>query len=358
MKKALVLGSILSFFISNGQVITSTHTEKTAIAKTIAHQFLEKEKIPGMAISVAIKGELIWSEGFGYSNIISKSKVDPTVTQFRLASISKPITAIGLGILVDRGILDYNESVHTYLPNFPKKKYDFTIKQIGGHIGGIRHYNGNEFILNKKMSITEGIAIFKDDPLLHEPGTKYQYSTYGWNLISEIMQQASKIPFNNFMIDDLFTPLKMNSTRLDVSDEEMPNRTQFYRKTNADKIILGPNVSNEHKVAGGGFVSTSEDIIRFGNEIIHPTVISKKNLIELLKAQKTTDGKSTDYGIGFGISKTKNNTPIYSHSGGGIGATTLFLVYPTEEIVIVILTNLSQVPIRDLARKLEDVFID
>lgn len=358
MKRILSTLVLLSFFIATAQETAISKTKKIATAKEVAQAFLIKEQIPGMSISVSENGVIIWSEGFGYADIELKTKVIPNKTQFRLASISKPITAVGLAILADRNQLDYNESIYTYLPDYPKKKYDFTVKQVGGHLAGIRHYKGNEFIMNKKMSITEGLTIFKNDPLLFEPGTKYQYSTYGWNLLSEVIQKVAKVPFVKFMTDELFIPLKMNATQLDMSDIEMPNRTQFYRKTNSNKIILAPQVSNEHKVAGGGFVATSEDLIHFGNEIIHPTIISKKNLSGLLEAQNTSDGKSTNYGIGFGIGTTKNNTPIYSHSGGGAGATTFLLIYPEEDVVISILTNLSQVPIRELTKKLEDVFID
>jgi CubicO group peptidase (beta-lactamase class C family) len=121
---------------------------------------------------------------------------------------------------------------------------------------------------------------------------------------------------------------------------------------------LGPEVTNEFKVAGGGFVSTSEDLIKFGNEIISPKIISKVSIVELVKEQYLTNGKATGYGLGFGISRTKNNTIVYSHSGGGIGATTLLLMYPKEGIVIAIVTNMSGLPIRDFGKQLEDVFIN
>jgi CubicO group peptidase (beta-lactamase class C family) len=167
---------------------------------------------------------------------------------------------------MDNGLLDLDESIYSYVPDFPRKEYDFTVRQVGGHIAGIRHYNGSEFILNKKMSIVEGLDIFKTSPLKFKPGTDYSYSTYGWNLLSVVVQNASKTAFNKYMNDNVFTPLNMANTTLDLSDQDMPNRTLFYNKTNAGDITLGPEVSNEFKAAGGGFVSTSEDLIKFGNE--------------------------------------------------------------------------------------------
>tara|TARA_R110002073_G_scaffold95059_2_gene220920 strand:- start:11630 stop:12703 length:1074 start_codon:yes stop_codon:yes gene_type:complete len=341
-----------------GQTFDKTYTKKIEEAQEIANQFLNDKLIPGMSISVSQNGELIWSEGFGYSNIETKKKVNPSVTQFRIASISKSLTAAALAKLFDDNKLDFDESIYTYITDFPKKKYDFTIRQVGGHIAGIRHYNGNEFILNKKMSIVEGLDIFKDSPLKFKPGSDYSYSTYGWNLLSVVVQNVSGVEFNKYMKKTIFDPLKMNNTTLDLSDIDMPNRTQFYIKTNSGDIKLGIPVSNEHKVAGGGFIATSEDLVKFGNEIINPTILSKASVKELVTPLFTNDGKSTEYGIGFGVVKTKNNTPRYSHSGGGMGATTFLMMYPDENIVISVVTNLSQVPIRELTAKLEDVFID
>ena len=358
MKKVLFLFALLYGNLIIAQEVVAADISTEQKATRIATEFLASQQIPGMSIAVSKNGKILWSKGFGYSDIIKKTLVDPATTQFRLASISKPITAVGLAILADKKLLDYDESLYTYLPDFPKKKYDFTIRQVGGHIAGIRHYKGQEFIINKKMSITEGLEIFKNDSLAFEPRTKYQYSTYGWNLLSEVIQTVAKMEFNQFMIEQLFNPLEMNSTRLDLFEDPMPKRTNFYVKNHQGKIYLAPVVSNEHKVAGGGFVSTAEDLLRFGNEIIEPKIISKQNLAELLKPLQLKNGKSTGYGIGFSIGKSKNNSPEYSHSGGGAGATTLLIIYPKEKVVIAMLTNMSQVKIRKLGQKLESVFVN
>jgi CubicO group peptidase (beta-lactamase class C family) len=309
-----------------------------------------------MAISVSKKGKLIWSKGFGYSDTKNQLKVNPKTTQFRVASISKTLTALAMAQLVDDKKLDFNNSLFDYVPNFPKKKYDFTVKQVAGHIAGIRHYKGIEFLMNKKMSIVDGLDIFKNDPLLFEPGTNFKYSTYGWNLLSIVVQNASGEDYNKYMKKAVFSPLKMHNTALDFSDKEMPNRTKFYVKRSG-KINTAPKVSNEFKAAGGGFIATTEDLILFGNEIINPKIISKKTIAEMVTPMQTSKGKNTNYGIGIGIVKLKNNAIRYEHSGGGMGATAFLLMYPEKEIVISILTNLSGVKIRKLVGELEGVFI-
>ena len=336
---------------------TNPHQEKIDNAKIVAEKFLKDQQIPGMAISVSIEGKTIWSEGFGYADLLTKRKVDPNNTQFRIASISKTLTAFAMAKLSDDKKLDFDASLYTYVPDFPKKRYDFTLRQVAGHISGIRHYNGSEFLINKKMSIVEGLDIFKNDTLLFKPGTKYKYSTYGWNLLSVVVQNASEKDFNNYMKNSVFTPLQMNNTSLGFSDKDMPNRTAFYVKQNG-QIMIAPKVSNEFKAAGGGFVSTSEDLLLFGNEIIKPSIVSKNIIKDMVTPLQISNGKSTKYGIGIGVTNVKNNTLRYSHSGGGMGATSYLLIYPEKEMVISILTNLSGVGIRKIVNELEDVFIE
>ena len=355
MKKSILLLVASVFFISCNTTDTATQ-QKINAAKEVAEKFLKSEQIPGMAISVSQKGKMIWSEGFGYADLAAKKKVDPSTTQFRVASISKTLTALAMAKLVDDNKLDFDASLYTYVPDFPKKKFDFTVRQVGGHIAGIRHYNGNEFLMNKKMNIIEGLDVFKNDSLLFKPGTNYKYSTYGWNLLSVVVQNAAGEDYNEYMKKVVFSPLHMKNTSLGYSDREMPNRTLFYVKENGE-IKIGPTVSNEFKAAGGGFISTSEDLILFGNEIINPKTVSKTAIAELVKSQQTISGKNTKYGIGVGVANVKNNTLRYSHSGGGVGATAFIMMYPEKDMVISILTNLSGVNIRKLVSELENVFL-
>ena len=106
-----------SFGQSDGSI-----KEKIEEAHKIAQEFLEKEQIPGMSISVTKNGNLIWSEGFGFSNLEKHIKVSSRSTQFRIASISKSITAVALAKLVDDHKLNFDESIYTYIPDFPKKE--------------------------------------------------------------------------------------------------------------------------------------------------------------------------------------------------------------------------------------------
>ncbi|GAA4933082.1 serine hydrolase domain-containing protein [Algibacter agarivorans] len=337
-----------------GQNSRPTETKNIKEARKLAKRFLRKQRVPGMSISVSKNNDLVWSQGFGYANRKPKVKIKPDKTLFRIASISKSITAVALAKLVDDNLINLDESIYTYLPDYPKKEYDFTVRELAGHLAGIRSYKGSEFTLNKKLSISEGVALFKNDSLLFEPSTQFFYNTFGYVLLSEIMQTVSGTDFVSLVNKSVIDPLKLTNTMLDASDITIPNKTNFYRK----KRVLSTVVSNEYKVAGGGFLSTSENLIKFGQELILPTLISEQSFLELTTSQRLKSDNITGYGIGFSVEQTKHNTVKYYHTGGGVGASTILLICPKEELVICVLTNRSNISVQFFAEQLESIFID
>lgn len=359
MKRIIASIMLLLSAIGFTQTTENPNQTKTKAAKKLAKKFLRKHGIMGMSISVSKKGELIWSKGFGFSNKQPKTRVKPDTTVFRIASISKSITAVALAKLVDDKAIELDSSIYKYVPDYPKQNYDITVRQLGGNIAGIRHYKDNvEYALNKKMSITEGLDLFKNDPLLFKPGTHYNYSSFGFVLLSEVMQKVCNTPFDAYVYDAIFKPLNMTHSLMDVSDAAVPNLTQFYRSSVLKHPVIAKPVANEYKVAGGGFLSTSEDIVKFGNELIYPKIVSKEAINEITTSQRLITGEKTGYGIGFSSETSKNGTPKYYHTGGGVGASSILLIYPKEEIVITVLTNLTGVSMTDFGNELEKVFLD
>jgi len=168
------------------------------------------------------------------------------------------------------------------------------------------------------------------------------------------MQKAAKTDFTDLVKNGIFKPLGMTNTTIEDSEKTYPNITRFY----SNKRHIASPVTNEYKVAGGGFLSTSEDLIKFGEEIISPTTISKYALADIITPQQLKSGKITGYGIGFSVGYTKNNTPKYWHTGGGVGASTVLSIYPEERLVISVLTNQSGIKMDAFVNALEAIFMD
>ena len=115
-------------------------------AEELVESYYYEHDIPGMSVSVYRNGEIIWSRGYGYSDLLTQDPIDPEETLFRVGSVSKTYTAAAVGLLYQQDKLELEESVHTYVPEFPQKKYDFTVEQVAGHLAGVRHYRDNEFM--------------------------------------------------------------------------------------------------------------------------------------------------------------------------------------------------------------------
>ena len=297
--------------------------------------------IPGFAIAVAVEGKLVWSEAFGYADLEAKRPAT-TATQFRIGSVSKPLTADAVAQLYEKGKLDLDAPIQRYVPTFPGKGAVITTRLLGGHLAGIRHYRGDEFTLNQRFpTVTAGLAIFQSDALLAPPGTRFSYSSYGFNLISAVVEGASGEQFLAYMSSHVFKPLGMTSTAPDKNDSLIPNRTRFYERTEAGRFVLSPTVDNSYKWAGGGFLSTAEDLVRFGSAHLKPGYLKAATLELLFTPQRTTSGQVTTYGIGWNISTDTLGHRSVFHGGGSVGGTAAFGVDRDSRVVIALVTNLS-----------------
>lgn len=308
-------------------------------ADRILKKLIRKKKIPGIAITVTKNGNTKYSKGYGYADLDKEMPVDPEKTIFRIGSVSKPIAATGLARMVSKNQIKLSDSIYNCVPYFPKKKYDFTIKQLGGHLAGIRNYKGNEFMNNEPLTIKAGVALFEDDALLFQPGKNYSYTSYSWNLLSLAMQEVAQKPFETIIEDEVLIPLGLKHTCPD-NYEGVLNKAIFYRKKRRRKFVEVAPVHNFYKLAGGGYLSTSEDISKLGNAYLNPNFLSKEIKKEFTSSQKIGDDL-TYYGVGWQASYDHNNRPCFGHVGNGLGGYGIFYVYPESKVVISILMNCS-----------------
>lgn len=306
-------------------------------------------RAPGVSVAVAQDGKIIWSECFGFADLGAKKPVTPQ-TLFRIGSVSKPLTAAGLMLLVEKGRVDLDADIHRYVPDFPDKGHPITTRQLAGHLSGIRHYRGREVYLDRHYaSVREGLHIFENDPLLFVPGEKYSYSSYGYNLISMVMEGASGENFLVYMDKAVFAPLALTNTLPDDATRDIPQRTRFYKAVTGGGFELEPDVDNSYKWASGGFLSTPEDLVRFGSAHLQPGFLTRASLDALFTSQKTSDGKATSYGIGWMIRRDRQGHRMWIHTGGSVGGTSILLIEPDSRVVLALTANCSDV----LADKLD-----
>jgi serine beta-lactamase-like protein LACTB, mitochondrial len=331
---------------------------RDAIAATRAHiRDLVDEATPGISVAVGVRGRVVWAEGFGWADAEARRPVTVR-TQFRVGSVSKPISSIAVGELIDSGRLDLDAPVQKYVPTFPEKPWPVTTRELGGHLAGVRHYKSDDEMYRSKHYETAagGLEVFQADPLLFEPGTRFHYSSYGWNLVGAVVEGAAGVSFPIFMRTRVFEPLGLAHTAIDDAGREMPDRTGFYEK-GARGAHPARATDNSYKWASGGFLSTPSDLVRFGFSVLHPTLVRPETMALLLTPQKTRAGESTHYGIGWGVGRTPSGRESFGHSGGSVGGTTEFVVVPDAEVVVAMTANVGGLKgLDDAAREAVDTF--
>jgi CubicO group peptidase (beta-lactamase class C family) len=309
-----------------------------------ARALIQKElapKVPGASVAVAIDGKVVWSEGFGYMDLEAKKPVTPE-TKFRIGSISKSLTSVGLALMVERGQIDLDAPIQKYVPDFPDKGAPITTRMLGGHLSGIRHYIGFETRRNQPYTNSHAaLTIFQNDPVVALPGTKYHYTTYGWTLLSAAMESALQQDFVSYMDKNVLQPLKLTHTRADQKGIVDPHCTKFYSDNVLGQFTTAPEVDSSYKWAGGGYLSTPEDLVRLGSALLQPGFLKDSSLKLLFTPQKTSDGKPTTYGLGWSIGKDAAGHRIYWHTGGSTGGKSVLLLHPETKTVFALVSNHS-----------------
>ena len=324
---------------------------------------ISENKIPGLSVAVVNDSQLRYSNGFGLADLENAVPAKPT-TVYRLGSLSKTITATAAMRLAEQGKLDLDAPIQKYCPAFPVKQWTVTSRQLLAHLGGVRDYNNQKFLeeyfsTRNYNSVTESLEIFKDDPLVQEPGTKYSYSTYGYNLLGCAIEGASLMTYENYIRANILKPAGMTQTGVDDIFQIIPNRARGYGKTRNGIVRNTAFADTSNKIPAGGLVSTADDIGRFYIALQSGMLISQTSLEQMWTLQKTRDGQQIPYGLGWRVAERNGMKEVY-HGGAAAGFSTFLYILAEKRGAVVLMANmelLGQKQRDDLARQIADVVI-
>ena len=340
---------------SSGSAARLAESQRRQIESTVS-EFMAKNNLPGVSIAVVEDGAYEWSKGFGMADLENSVPATPH-TLYRLASISKPITAAAAMLLYQRGKLDLDAPVEKYCPAFPMKEAPITTRELLGHLGGIRHYRSHSLddpeILSFKHyrdPISDGLNFFKNDALVATPGTKFSYSTFGYVLVGCVIEAASREKYADFVRENVLHPAGMIETVIDDRLAIIPRRTRFYSKDDSGNVVNAPPVDVSFKVPADGWLSSADDMARFEVAMLKDRILRRSTRDLMWSSQKTSDGKETNYGLGWEIGRGFANT--LNHGGGEFGTSTFIMIAPEKNAGIVVLINLNGGNASDLAPEL------
>jgi CubicO group peptidase (beta-lactamase class C family) len=321
------------------------------VEELVRHE-MEQRKIPGLSIAIAAKGKLQWTAGFGLADVENRVRVKPE-TVFRLGSISKPITAVAAMQLWEKGKLDLDAPVQRYVPAFPRKQWPVTPRQLLSHLGGIRHYANRDEVDSTRhyTDLLAPLRIFQDDRLVAEPGTRYNYSTYGYVLLGAVVETASSTKFREYLKSRVFGPAGMHTARDDHVHDIIPNRARGYALT-AEGALRNANLADtSNKIPGGGMASTASDLVRFALAVRDGVLLRPPAVTAMFTPQKLRDGAATRYGLGWYVDPAGGRPAAY-HGGAQQGVHTFLILLPRDGVAVAMMCNLEGTNLRELGQRL------
>jgi CubicO group peptidase (beta-lactamase class C family) len=320
-----------------------TASDAPRAVRVIAEGLREHAALPGLAIAVDVGGRVAFSEAFGVADL--ETRAPATVgTRFRIGSVGKSLTAAGSLMLAERGRLDLDAPVNRYVPDAGAAGAA-TARQLAGHLAGVRHYRRDDFLVTAHYDdVMDALALFVADSLVAPPGTEYAYSTHGYTLLSAVMQAAAGEPFLAWMEREVFAPLGMRATGPDEVTAVVPWRAAFYRIE--EGVVVPARVTdNSYKWAGGGFLSTAEDLAQFGSALLDGTLLGAGVAERLFASQETAAGEETGYGMGFRPRSDWEGRRVVHHGGSSEGGRAFLLLYPDEKVVVALAANRENAPL-------------
>lgn len=335
MKKSiLLLVFLLGTFISS-----NSQTEANNLIKKI----VSENTVMGISAGYSIEGKVIWQSAQGYANKEENVKFD-VETRTRTASIAKPMTAIAVLQLLEKGLIDLNKPITSYIPDFPQLgKTKITVKHLLSHTSGVSGYkNGKEAETKKEYeNLEEALVVFKNRKLKFEPGTKFSYTTYGYVVLGVLIEKVSGLSFEEYLQKNIWDKAEMTNTGIDKYQDPSQNKSELYsqKKKGVLKKIAENNLSG--RIPGGGFYSTTTDLLKFGNAIINHKLI-KKETYDLMVAHHSLEKVNNGYGFGwFLYGGSENESAIIGHSGAQTGSSTQLFIVPSKELVVIAMANTS-----------------
>ena len=324
--------------------VKSDNPEAEALVNYMVNELMKLPSMPhGISLAISSNNNIIFSKGFGYTNLKTKKMVTPE-TQFRAGSLSRLITITSLVKLIEDGKLSFDDKLHELLPNYPKKKHSFTIKQLASGLSGMENYTDQDtFTQTSYNSVDEALSVFSHVPLAHKPGEKYNYSIHSYTLLSKVIEKVSNQSFIDALNQDIFSPLSMNSTGI----EDLKNRSEQMTglfKLNEEDINKGYLTQIDtlkdysYSWAGAGIISTPTDLLKLANSYTNG-FIKKEELHTVFEIQKLNSGDTIRETIGWDKNWDMDDRKVFEQDGSAEGTRNIVSVFPDEKLSIALMTN-------------------
>lgn len=306
---------------------------------------------PSASFIVIKDGKIKDCQSFGYADLENKVLAN-CETNYRLGSVTKQFTAMGVLVLINQGKLNYNTKLTEVLPEFPDYGKEITVKNLLAHRSGLQNYTKLYAKNSEKQLVDKDVLnlLIAQDSLLFPANSKYRYSNSGYAVLALIIERVSGKTFKEFMDIEIFEKIGMTNSTVYLNDLQIKNRAQGYQFN--DTIYENKDQNTWSAIQGdGGIYSSVSDYLHWDSSLYEETLI-KSYLKNDAFSNWDENGKNEKEGYGFGwFIKIKNNIKYLIHGGSTTGFRNFVLRIPSEKIAIAIYTNTADYTYRDLAGK-------
>jgi serine beta-lactamase-like protein LACTB, mitochondrial len=318
---------------------------------------IERGAAPGASAAVAVHGRIVWSEGFGVADLAKGAPVTPA-TRFGVGSISKTLTLAAALSLADDDKLDLDAPVERYLADFPHRGRGVTIRRIGAHQSGIAdEFADRHYYTTAHFSIDSAYRGIAAAELAFTPGTRTEYATGIFTVAGRVLERVGGESYLEVMRRRVFERAGMSATVPNDPRHPLAERSAFYVRREGGGFDPAPAFDPSFKLPGAGFLSTAEDLARFGLALLGPGLLSDAARREMLTPVPLADGTPTRYALGFQALE-EGGRRVLLQSGGGPGIAGWLAVYPDDGVVVAILSNATNAPLGDAVRRaVADAFL-
>jgi len=289
VRRSLIAG-VLLLVTPAARPALGAETVPRARAAALLDRLWRDSGSPAISAAVAARQQLVFSTGVGYANLDDLAPATGA-TVYNVGSISKVIAAVAVMQLVEAGKVSLDQPVRDFVPALPETMGAITIRQVMTHTSGIRHYGDDDFPhgldgenVHPAASFEAAIPVWAGEPLRFPPGTLYLYSSYAVDLLEGVVEKASGSDFEEYLRGHVWAPVGMLATEFDRPERIVPHRARSY------DLVEGqprnhPFGDLTYKFAGGGMLSSVDDLVRFGIAVAHGRLLGPEAQAEMLRVQ-------------------------------------------------------------------------
>lgn len=326
------------WWATSGNSAPEAQAADVSSVDSIVRAEMDGQRIPGLAVAILRGDRVLLSKGYGFANLEHGVPVTAQ-TMFQSGSVGKMFTSAAVMSLVERGILDLEAPVRTYLPEAPASWDAIRLKHLLTHTAGVPDYTGEAFDYRKDYTEAELARLAFEMPLEFTPGLRWNYSNTGYAVLGVLLSRVTGKPYWEYLRERLFTPAGMPTARVISEADVVPRRAAGYlvdskgEYRNQDWVAPLTNTT-----ADGSLLLSLEDMIAWARASRERRVIAESSWARVQSPVVLNSGKPYPYGMGWSVEEW-NGKPYLQHGGSWQGFRTQFSYFAGSDLTVIVMGN-------------------